>query len=52
VIASVCGTAADPQRRDDQVRTLEHAGVVVAESNAAAAALVAAVGAMRQHVAR
>jgi succinyl-CoA synthetase alpha subunit len=52
VIASVCGTAADPQRRDDQVRALEHAGVVVAESNAAAAALAAAVGAMRQHVAR
>lgn len=36
VIASVTGTEADPQHRGAQVRTLREAGVLVAESNAAA----------------
>ena len=39
VIASVCGTEADPQVYSRQVRTLEAAGVVVAPSNAHAAEL-------------
>ena len=38
VVASVCGTDEDPQPRGAQVRTLERAGVIVAPSNAAAAA--------------
>jgi FdrA protein len=42
VIASVTGTDADPQPRADQVRKLEAAGVVVAASNADAAALAIA----------
>jgi len=46
VIASVCGTAADPQGYERQARTLREAGVVVARSNADAAALAAAVAAM------
>jgi len=37
VIASVTGTDQDPQRRDEQARTLSDAGVVVAPSNASAA---------------
>jgi FdrA protein len=37
VIASVCGTEADPQVYSRQVRTLEGAGVIVAPSNAHAA---------------
>lgn len=41
VVASVCGTAADPQDRNAQIRTLEEAGVYVAESNVAAARLAA-----------
>jgi FdrA protein len=41
VIASVTGTEADPQVYSKQVRTLEAAGVVVADSNAAAARLAA-----------
>jgi FdrA protein len=39
VIASVTGTDHDPQPRNAQVRTLIEAGVIVAESNADAAAL-------------
>jgi FdrA protein len=45
LVASVTGTDADPQPRAEQVRKLEAAGVVVADSNADAAALaLAAVG--------
>jgi FdrA protein len=39
VVASVCGTAADPQGLDRQVNLLADAGVRVARSNAAAARL-------------
>jgi FdrA protein len=39
VIASVCGTDADPQGYSRQVRVLESAGVIVAPSNAHAAEL-------------
>ena len=42
VIASVCGTEADPQVRSDQVAALREAGIVVAESNAGAAETAAA----------
>ena len=42
VIASVCGTDADPQNRAAQVAALQAAGVVVAPSNAQAAELAAA----------
>ncbi|MCP5152165.1 MAG: acyl-CoA synthetase FdrA [Chromatiales bacterium] len=42
VVASVCGTDADPQGLGGQVRRLEAAGVVVAPSNADAAAVAAA----------
>ncbi|MGH8764943.1 MAG: acyl-CoA synthetase FdrA [Burkholderiales bacterium] len=42
VIASVTGTEADPQVYSKQVKTLERAGVFVAESNAQAARLAAA----------
>jgi FdrA protein len=38
VIASVTGTEADPQRRSAQIATLEAAGVIVAPTNADAAA--------------
>ncbi len=41
VICSVCGTDRDPQNRGAQVKKLEQAGVVVAPSNADAAALAA-----------
>ena len=37
VVASVCGTADDPQGYDRQVESLEGAGVIVARSNAEAA---------------
>lgn len=40
-IASVCGTAEDPQVYQDQVDKLEVAGVIVAESNAKATKLAA-----------
>ena len=43
VIATVCGTDADPQHRGRQVARLETAGVVLEESNARAAALAGAV---------
>ena len=39
LVASVCGTEADPQGYSRQVRTLESAGVIVAPSNAHAAEL-------------
>ncbi len=39
VVASVCGTEEDPQRRAVQVRRLEDAGVLVEDSNARAAVL-------------
>jgi FdrA protein len=42
IVASVTGTDADPQPRTDQVRKLEAAGVIVAPSNADAAALAVA----------
>ncbi|UOF92367.1 acyl-CoA synthetase FdrA [Fodinisporobacter ferrooxydans] len=42
-IASVCGTAGDPQIYEEQAAKLEHAGVIVKESNASAARLAAAV---------
>jgi FdrA protein len=38
-VASICGTAADPQGFDAQARTLREAGVLLAGSNAAAARL-------------
>ena len=41
VVASVCGTDADPQNRAAQVRALEAAGVIVMPSNAQAARLAA-----------
>ena len=43
VIASVTGTEQDPQGLSRQVQTLENAGVVVCESNAAAARLAAGI---------
>jgi FdrA protein len=42
IVASVTGTDADPQPRAEQVRTLEAAGVTVADCNADAAALALA----------
>jgi FdrA protein len=50
IVASVTGTDADPQPRTDQVRKLVEAGVMVADSNADAAALAMAAlaGAGRQ----
>ncbi len=42
-IASVCGTGFDPQELSSQERTLREAGVLLAESNAQAARLAAAV---------
>jgi len=41
VVASVCGTDQDPQNRSEQIGLLRDAGVVVAGSNAAAAAMAA-----------
>jgi len=43
LVASVCGTEADPQVRSRQVKRLKEAGVLVAESNAQAARLAAAI---------
>jgi FdrA protein len=43
VVASVCGTDADPQSRRVQIDRLRHAGVIVMESNAQAARLAAAI---------
>ena len=49
IVASVTGTDADPQPRREQVRKLEAAHVIVADSNADAAALaLAAVGRTRE----
>jgi succinyl-CoA synthetase alpha subunit len=45
LVASVCGTEADPQVRSRQVKRLQQAGVLVAESNAQAAQLAAAIAA-------
>jgi FdrA protein len=45
VVASVCGTDADPQNRAAQVRALEASGVIVMPSNAQAARLAALVAA-------
>jgi FdrA protein len=48
IIASVTGTDGDPQRRSEQVRKLAEAGVLVADSNAdAAATAIVAIGASR-----
>jgi FdrA protein len=43
VIASVCGTAADPQGMDRQIDALRNAGVIVAPTNAQAARLAGVV---------
>ena len=43
VVASVCGTGGDPQDRERQAAILAGAGVVVAPSNADAAAVAAAI---------
>jgi hypothetical protein len=43
VVASVCGTDADPQSRAAQVERLRDAGVIVMDSNAQAARLAAAI---------
>jgi len=45
VVASVCGTEEDPQRRSRQIAALEGAGVLVEASNARAALLAGAVAA-------
>ena len=45
VVASVCGTDADPQGRSDQEAKLAAIGVLVAPSNAQAASLTAAIAA-------
>ena len=42
-VASVCGTAGDPQNLSQQEATLQEAGVLLAPSNAAAARLAAAI---------
>lgn len=51
VVASVCGTAGDPQGKPGQVRALQEAGAIVMPSNAQAARLAALV-ASRQAGAR
>jgi hypothetical protein len=43
LVASVVGTESDPQTRSAQVSQLEHAGIVVAPSNAQACQLAAAI---------
>src|SRR5207248_11251094 len=43
VVASVCGTDADPQSRAAQIERLRAAGVIVMDSNAQAARLAAAI---------
>jgi FdrA protein len=45
VVASVCGTEQDPQRRSAQVEALRAHGVIVMPSNAQAARLAALIGA-------
>jgi len=51
VVASVCGTDADPQDRSRQVAELEAAGVLVEDSNARAAAVAGAIAARSPRVA-
>jgi FdrA protein len=41
IVATVCGTEADPQRRTEQVHKLSEAGVIVAPTNAEAARIAA-----------
>jgi len=48
VIASLCGTPGDPQGFESQAQKLRDAGVVLAPSNADAAALATALGRARQ----
>jgi len=48
LVASVTGTRQDPQGYDYQVRALEETGVIVCESNAAAARLSALILSERQ----
>ncbi len=43
IVASICGTQADPQNLEKQRRTLQEIGVLLADSNAAAARLAARV---------
>jgi FdrA protein len=43
VVATVCGTEADPQRWIDQVRPLREVGVILASTNAEAARVAAAI---------
>jgi hypothetical protein len=50
VVASVCGTDEDPQRLSAQERKLAEAGVLLAPSNAAAAALTAAIATREKHL--
>jgi hypothetical protein len=45
LIGHVCGTDGDPQGRAEQIRKLEAAGAIVADSNFEAAALAAALAA-------
>jgi FdrA protein len=45
VVASVCGTEQDPQRRSTQVDALRAQGAIVMPSNAQAARLAAMIGA-------
>ena len=47
VVASVCGTEQDPQRRSAQVTALADAGVIVMPSNAQAARLAALIAGPR-----
>lgn len=42
-IASICGTEEDPQKRSEQIKYLEEAGVIVFDTNAQAAAMASAI---------
>jgi FdrA protein len=48
IVASVCGTDRDPQRRSAQIQALESSGVIVMPSNAQAARLAALMAARLQ----
>ncbi len=48
LLAHVCGTDADPQDRAQQIALLQHAGVVVADSNIEAARLAAFIAQQRK----